>query len=93
MYSLLTITTLFAAQPVDISFDGEPLREVVAHMAEKLDENFVYSSAFRGDTPVTVVAQDPVSPEQARAIFLSVLASEGYTTHTVHGMTKIIPLD
>ncbi|MFT4978890.1 MAG: general secretion pathway protein D [Myxococcota bacterium] len=76
---------------VEVHLEDAPLIEVVRFFAEVLDENFIVSEPL--DERVTVLVSEPVSAAQARNIFLSVLASEGYTTVTVFDMTKIVRLD
>lgn len=80
------------AEPVRMDFVDVTLSELAAYVAEATGRNLLLGSGL-DEVRVSVLVAEPVSPQQAYDIFLSVLESEGYTAITVHAVTKIVRLE
>ena len=91
--ALLTLasTRAIADDLVRVRFVDAPLREVAIALAAPLGLNLIITDPL--DETVTVIVHEPVSPDEVNNIFLSVLASEGYTAVTTGPMTRIVPLN
>ena len=76
---------------VHLDFQNAELTAVIDTIAKMTGKNFIYDDRVRGR--VTIVSPTPMSPDQAYAVFESVLQVKGFTTVlTPGGALKVIPL-
>ena len=76
---------------VHLDFQNAELTAVIDTIAKMTGKNFIYDDRVRGR--VTIVSPTPMTPDQAYAVFESVLQVKGFTTVlTPGGALKVIPL-
>jgi len=76
---------------VQLDFNDVELAVVIDTIARLTGTNFIYDDKVRGR--VTVISPAPMSPDQAYAVFESILQVKGFTTvRTASGTMKIIPI-
>jgi len=76
---------------VNIDFQDADLKDVVKIIAEISKKNFLFDERVRG--PVTLISPEPVSVDEAYAVFEAILRQKGFTTvEGPGGITKIIPV-
>jgi len=76
---------------VQLDFNDVELAVVIDTIARLTGTNFIYDDKVRGR--VTVISPAPMSPDQAYAVFESILQVKGFTTvRTASGTVKIIPI-
>ena len=74
-----------------LDFRNAELTAVIDLIAKHTGKNFIYDDRVRGR--VTIISPEPMTPEQAWAVFESVLHVKGFTTvETPSGALKVIPL-
>ncbi len=74
-----------------LDFRDAELTAVIDLIAKHTGKNFIYDDRVRGR--VTIISPEPMTPEQAWAVFESVLQVKGFTTVvTPSGALKVIPL-
>ena len=74
-----------------LDFRNAELTAVIDLIAKHTGKNFIYDDRVRGR--VTIISPEPMTPEQAWAVFESVLLVKGFTTvETPSGALKVIPL-
>ena len=78
------------ARQITIDFVDTPLSDLVKYFAEVTGRNFILTDDLKGQ--VTIISHQPVSVSAAYEAFISALEVNGYTTVTVGGMTKIVPI-
>jgi len=76
---------------VQLDFNDVELAVVIDTIARLTGRNFIYDDKVRGR--VTVISPAPMTPEQAYAVFESILQVKGFTTvETPGGAVKVIPI-
>jgi general secretion pathway protein D len=76
---------------VSLDFEGAELADVIDAIAQMTKTNFIYDDRVRGR--VTIVSPEPMTVDQAYAVFESVLQVKGFTTvRTPGGALKVIPV-
>ncbi|MFT4570716.1 MAG: general secretion pathway protein D [Hyphomicrobiaceae bacterium] len=76
--------------PLTMNFDDIELATFVKFISKVTGKNFVFTSKVTGT--VSIVSPTAVSPDEAYAVFQSVLASHGLTTVEDDAVTRIVPI-
>ncbi len=76
--------------PLTMNFDEIELATFVKFISKVTGRNFVFTDKVTGT--VSIVSPTPVSPDEAYAVFQSVLASHGLTTVEDDSVTRIVPI-
>ena len=83
--------TAGAGELVSLDFTDAEITDVIDTIAHITKRNFIYDDRVRGR--VTIVSPTQITPEQAYAVFESVLQVKGFTTvESPGGALKVIPL-
>jgi general secretion pathway protein D len=86
-----------AAQPLasqqqerwTINLKDAPIRDFIDQVADITGETFIVDPRVKGQ--VTVVSKTPMELTQIYQLFLSVMATHGYTVITQDGQARVIP--
>ena len=78
-----------AERHILLNFRDADLTQLITLMSDLTGKTFVVDNSVRGT--VTLISPNPVSPDEAYQIFLSVLQSQGFTAVPQGPIVKIIP--
>lgn len=76
--------------PLTMNFDEIEMTTFVKFISKVTGRNFVFTDKVTGT--VSIVSPTPVSPDEAYAVFQSVLSSHGLTTVEDESVTRIVPI-
>lgn len=95
LLGLLLASSVFALQAQEDkllwNFDNADIQTVIKQVAEQTGKNFIIDPRVQGK--VTVISQQPLNPDGAYEVLLSVLRVHGFEAVETEDAIKIIPQD